>query len=251
MKIHLIMPMAGGGTRFGKENFELPKPLIKLHGYPFFYWATESVARNIELEGITFVVLQEHIDKYGIDIEIHKFYPHADIVVVPHVLDGAVLTCNEGISNLNGKSAILFNDCDHLFKCSEFEKFCRKEKFDTIDGGLLTFKSQKPCYSYVEYDKSGNVIGTVEKVVVSNDAICGAYYFANKSIFKSAFDEYIDNCNYSEYYVSGLYNIMARNGMNIEIFNTDLHIPFGTPEEYLAAQNINFDGFKENNRKND
>ena len=38
-KIHLIMPMGGGGTRFGNMGFELPKPLIELQGRPFFYWA--------------------------------------------------------------------------------------------------------------------------------------------------------------------------------------------------------------------
>ena len=39
-KIHLIMPMGGAGSRFFKNGFVMPKPLIEINGYPFLYWAT-------------------------------------------------------------------------------------------------------------------------------------------------------------------------------------------------------------------
>ena len=42
-KFHLIIPMAGGGTRFREENFDLPKPLIEIKNKPFFYWAAQSL----------------------------------------------------------------------------------------------------------------------------------------------------------------------------------------------------------------
>ena len=51
--IHLVMPMAGGGTRFGSEGFELPKPLIGLQGKPFFYWAAQSVAKFVDVLDLT------------------------------------------------------------------------------------------------------------------------------------------------------------------------------------------------------
>ena len=55
MKLHLVMPMAGKGSRFLQDGFNLPKPLIKIHNKPFFYWATESIARFYSLVDITFV----------------------------------------------------------------------------------------------------------------------------------------------------------------------------------------------------
>ncbi|MBR1730114.1 MAG: hypothetical protein IJ728_11405 [Selenomonadaceae bacterium] len=42
-KLHLIMPMAGGGTRFNEKGFNIPKPLIEIQNKPFFYWAVQSV----------------------------------------------------------------------------------------------------------------------------------------------------------------------------------------------------------------
>ena len=35
-KVHLIMPMGGAGSRFYKNGFKMPKPLIEINGYPFY-----------------------------------------------------------------------------------------------------------------------------------------------------------------------------------------------------------------------
>lgn len=234
-KIHLIMPMGGGGTRFGNKGFYVPKPLIKLQGKPFFYWAVQSVVKNIEVKDIIFVVLQEHIDRFDINKKILELYPKAKIQVIPQVLNGAVLTCCEGIKYVNDDKPILFNDCDHAFICNAFEKFCMKGDFKAIDGALLTFKSDNPAYSYVKFDEAGRVIGTVEKSVVSKEAICGAYYFKNKSIFVEAVENYLKKCAYKEFFVSGVYNEIAEKCRNITTFSIDEHITFGTPEEYDEA----------------
>lgn len=34
--INLIMPMAGRGSRFLELGYNVPKPLIEIHGKPFF-----------------------------------------------------------------------------------------------------------------------------------------------------------------------------------------------------------------------
>lgn len=238
-QIHLIMPMGGGGTRFGNKGFNVPKPLINLKGKPFFYWATQSVIKFVDVKDITFVVLQEHIDKYNINSKILEYYPKANIVVIPKLLNGAVLTCLEGVKLIEDDLPILFNDCDHAFICDTFNRYCIDGEFDQLDGALLTFDSNKDCYSYVEFDENNKVIGTVEKKVVSKEAICGAYYFRNKDIFKDSVKEYLKECSYSEFFVSGVYNIMVKKGHIIKTFNADEHISFGTPNEYDEAINDN------------
>lgn len=234
-KIHLIMPMGGAGSRFTKEGFELPKPLLKINDKPFLYWSTQSIVKFVDVLDITFIVLQEHIEKYNIDSEIKKYYPNAKIVIIPQVLNGAVLTCLEGVKNIEDDCPIIFNDCDHIFKSSEFNELCQKGDFENIDGALLTFKSNDPKFSFVKLNEEGKVIGTIEKQVVSDDAICGAYYFKNTALFKEMTNIYLDKCNYSEYFVSGVYNVMADNNKNIIRMTTDYHVAFGTPEEYEEA----------------
>jgi len=235
-KIHLIMPMGGRGSRFSEIGMHEPKPLLELNGKPFFYWATQSIIKFIEVESLTFVVLQEHIDFFQIDKIIKNYYPYANIKVIKDVLPGAVLTCMEGIKHIDDDAPIIFNDCDHLFRCSLFEQFCGEADFEKLDGALLTFDSDENKYSFLEYDENGYVKRTVEKEVVSHHAICGSYFFRDKEVFLRATEKYLKECSYSEYFISGVYNVMAREGMKIVGFPTDYHIPFGVPDEYEAAK---------------
>ena len=62
MKTHLIMPMAGAGSRFYKNGYIQPKPIIEIAERPFFYWGVRSVQKFVDIQDITFVVLKDHID---------------------------------------------------------------------------------------------------------------------------------------------------------------------------------------------
>lgn len=244
-KIHLVMPMGGGGTRFGNKGFNVPKPLIMLKGHPFFYWAVQSIVKFNEVLDITFVVLKEHIDNFDIDKRILDYYPDAHIVVIPKVLNGAVLTCMEGVKTLNDDAPILFNDCDHAFISGEFREYLNAADFTNLDGALLTFKSDNPAFSYAKLNEKGYVTETVEKKVVSNEAICGAYYFRNKDIFIDNAESYLEQCAYSEFFISGVYNEMSKNNLLIKTFAIDEHISFGTPDEYdLSVNDERLDALK-------
>ncbi len=235
-KIHLIMPMGGGGTRFGNYGFELPKPLIELRGKPFFYWAARSITQFIDVETVTFVVLKDHVERFSIDSRIKEYYPDARIVVIPQVLNGAVLTCLEGVKEIKDDLPVLFEDCDHAFLSREFTEFASKGDFEGVDAALLTFESHDPAYSYVRFDEKGRVTGTVEKQPVSDRAICGAYYFGSAKIFAKGTENYLKTCAYKEFFISGVYNELADQGAEIRVFGLDRHISFGTPAEYEEAQ---------------
>lgn len=235
-KLHLIMPMGGRGYRFFKDGYSMPKPLIELNGKPFFYWSAQSVMKFIDVADISFVVLKEHIDNFGIDKKIREYYPEARIVVIPEVLPGAVMTCLEGVKGL-GDGPLLFNDCDHMFICRGFNEFCSAGDFSSPDAALLTFASDEPKYSFAKLSESGRVLYTVEKQAVSRHAICGAYYFACAESFVSAAEKYLTSCSYEEFFMSGVYNVLIENGADVKVFETDVHISFGTPEEYAAAVN--------------
>lgn len=235
-KIHLIMPMGGAGSRFFKNGFVMPKPLIEINEKPFFFWATNSISNFVEVEDIIFVVLQQHVDEFQINQKIKEYFPNAKIEIIPELLNGAVLTCMNGVKSINDDLPIVFNDCDHMFICNEFYDYCKNGDFSKLDGALLTFTSTDPKYSFLEMDENDNVINTVEKKAISDKAICGAYYFRNKNLFLECCEQYLKKCNYNEYFVSGVYNVMASKKMKIANFTCDTHIPFGTPDEYYTAE---------------
>ncbi len=231
--LQLILPMGGAGTRFFNNGFDCPKPMIQLHGKPFFYWATQSIYDRVPVGGLTFVIQQEHQCRFGLGDAIRSYYPHARIVELPQVLPGAVLTCLKGVEGLPDNAPVLFNDCDHYFRSQALKEFL--ESGAEADGALLTFTAHEPQFSYVELDDRDNVVRTVEKQVISDKAICGAYYFGSKSLFCRYAEQYLQECTYKEFFLSGVYNPMARDHLQIKALPVDLHIPFGTPAEYQAA----------------
>jgi len=235
MKPHLIMPMGGAGSRFYKNGYMQPKPLIDINGKPFFYWATLSIKKFIDISDLTFVILQQHIDEFKLDSIIREYFPYARICVIPEVLPGPVFTALKGITNISDREPIIFNDCDHMFRCSSLNEKLANGEFNE-DGALLTFESNEPHFSYVQYD--GDIItGTVEKNVVSNHAICGAYVFKSAELFKQMASDYVKDCPYSECFMSGIYNVMCQKGLIIKDYILDYHVEYGTPKEYEKAKN--------------
>ena len=81
-KVHLVMPMGGLGSRFLKNGYTIPKPLIEINEKPFLYWSTISIFNYIEIEDLTFIVLKEHIENFKINDVILKYFTNAKIKVI-------------------------------------------------------------------------------------------------------------------------------------------------------------------------
>ncbi len=225
------MPMAGSGSRFSAAGFELPKPLLPLDGQPFFWWAVESVRRSFDVGKLVFVVLQEHCDRHGIDREIMERYSNAELVVLPAVTSGALMTAVAGCSVLNNGRWVVVNDCDHAFDVGTAAAAFPT----TADGVLCHFVSSNPAYSYAEYRADGALVRTVEKRPISTQAIAGAYGFRSRDTFLAHAGAAIAECPYAEPFMSGVYNTMASAGCVVRGLPLDRHIPFGTPDEYAGA----------------
>lgn len=234
MKPHLILPMGGAGSRFLNNGYIVPKPIINIEGKPFFYWSAMSVRKFVEIIDITFVTLRQHVEQHGIDQLIYRYFPEARVIVLPEILPGPVYTCLEGVRDIDDDAPIIFNDCDHMFRSTAMNNMLKEETID-FDGALVTFPSSEPQFSYVDFDAAGRVIGTVEKKVVSDLAICGAYLFRNVTVFRKTAEKYVGNCSYSECFMSGLYNVLCAEGKRVVTYPLNFHLEFGTPEEYEKA----------------
>lgn len=235
MKPHLILPMGGAGSRFYRNGYAMPKPLIEIAGMPFFFWATKSIEKFVDISDLMFVTLREHIEKFCIDIEIKHYFPGAKIVVIPDILPGPVFTCIEGAKIIRDDAPVVFNDCDHMFKSIAFNHAIENGLFDN-EGALLTFEASEQQFSYVRYNELGHVVGTAEKMVVSNKAICGAYAFRNARVFLDVAQKYIRKNKAGECFMSGLYNTLCAEGKKVADYPLDFHVSFGTPEEYENAK---------------
>lgn len=209
--LHIIMPMAGEGSRFLKEGWMVPKPLIQLHGAPLFIRAINSLdISDIEMK-YSFIVRQEHIDKYDIDKMIRDYLPVANVYSVLKTTRGAVETCLLAEQGIDKDDAIIVMDCDLEFRSLNFVAIIKEilsKTIEEVDGGaLVSFQSNMSKYSYAQIDENNKVLRTAEKEVISNHALCGAYFFSKAEGFLSAAYHLLNEVNFgkSEFYVSLLY----------------------------------------------
>lgn len=235
--LHIIMPMAGEGSRFLKEGWMTPKPLILLHGMPLFKRAIGSVhADGIQMK-YSFIVRQNHIDEYGIDKGIQSFLPEAKVFSVQQTTRGAVETCLMAESAIDDNDAIVVMDCDLEFRSKRFIELIKAAlatSGEEAEGGaLVSFESDSPKYSYAEIDENNVVLRTAEKEVISDHALCGAYFFSSGKRFKEVAHQLMNEQNFAkpEYYVSLLYNYLITAGEKVYLAPMEEYYSYGTPEE--------------------
>lgn len=235
--LHIIMPMAGEGSRFKKEGWTTPKPLIELNGMPLFKHAISSVsAEGINLK-YSFIVRQEHIDEYKIDEGIKSFQPDANIFSVLKTTRGAVETCLMAESAISDDDAVIVMDCDLEFRSTRFIEVIKSilsKPISEVNGGaLVSFESSEPKYSYAEVGEDGLVKRTAEKEPISTHALCGAYFFSTGKRFKEIAHQLLNEPEFKkpEYYVSLLYNYMLEKGESVYICPMEEYYSYGTPEE--------------------
>ena len=235
--LHIIMPMAGEGSRFLKEGWTTPKPLIPLHGMPLFKRAIGSVLADGVQMRYSFIVRQNHIDEYSIDKGIQSFLPEAKIFSVQQTTRGAVETCLMAERVIDDNDAVLVMDCDLEFRSKQFTeniKAALSKSGEAAEGGaLVSFESDSPKYSYAEIDDNSIVLRTAEKEVISSHALCGAYFFSSGKRFKQIAHQLMNEQNFTkpEYYISLLYNYLIAAGEKVHLAPMEEYYSYGTPEE--------------------
>lgn len=234
--LQILMPMGGLGSRFSEAEYTTPKPIIPVDGVPMFKKALSSINEIDVPKTYLFVIRQENVDKDKLDEQILDAEPTAKVIVIPEPTKGASETAYKAKDLLMDDDGLIVMDCDLWFSSKGYVDAVLDSlsgKSD-IDGALLTFKSDKPRYSYALTDGNNIVNKTAEKKVISNRAITGAYYFSEAKKFKNACEELFKlplNESFKEYYISSLYNIMISKGYKIIAVNVDEYESFGTPEE--------------------
>ncbi len=229
--------MAGEGSRFLKEGWTTPKPLIELKGVPLFKRAIGSVAVDGAPMKYSFIVRKEHIDRYHIDEQIKALLPDANVFFVEKTTRGAVETSLIAELAIAVDDSIVVMDCDLEFRSKGYTqgiKAILEQPVGEVNGGLLvSFESTEPRYSYAEVDEDMIVRRTAEKEVISHHALCGAYFFSSAKGFLNAAHRLLNEPVFTkpEYYVSLLYNYLLANGETVRLATMEEYYSYGTPEE--------------------
>lgn len=243
-QLQILLPMGGLGQRFRDEGYTTPKPLIEVEGTPMFLRAIESFDGLDVQKQTAFVVRQDAQDEYDLATSIQNILPDAKIVILGHNTRGAAETALLAKEYIDPNNPLIIMDCDFEFTSVEYFAYVRDILKDaSYDGVLLSFVSDNPRYSYAKVDEQGFVTETAEKVVISNNALWGAYCFARGSLFIEYAEKIMQqglSDERKEFYISYVYSEMIADGHKIKLAMVDEFHSFGTPtelNEYLSTRN--------------
>ena len=229
-KMNVLIPMAGEGSRFTSVGFTLPKPLIKVHGKPMIQITVENL--NIESHYI-FIVRKEHYEKYNLKHLLNTLAPGCDIIQTDGITQGAACTTLLSKDLINNRTPLLIAISDLGFVDWNSNECINFFSDDTIDGGIVTFKSSDPKWSFAKLGHDGLVSEVAEKNPISDNATVGIYYWKNGSDYVKYAEQMIDkNIKVNnEFYICPVYNEAIQDGKKITIKQIDKMWGLGTPED--------------------
>ncbi len=237
-KLNILIPMAGAGSRFEKAGYTFPKPLIDVNGKPMIHVVVDNL--NIEAQYI-FIVQKSHLEKYNLKQTLNLIAPNCKVVVVDGLTEGAACTTLIAKEYIDNDTPLLMANSDQYVNWSS-DEFMYIMTTSEIDGGMVTFNSTHPKWSFAKIDSNGFVTEVAEKNPISDIATAGIYYWKKGSDYVKYAEQMISkNIRVNnEFYVCPVYNEAIKDNKKIKIYSIDKFYGLGTPEDldfYLKTIN--------------
>lgn len=168
---NILIPMAGEGSRFKTAGYTFPKPMIEVNGKPMIQLVVDNLGFQANY---IYVVRKEHYDNYSLKNFLNLITPNCKIIIVDHLTEGAACTTLLAKEHINNDNPLIIANSDQFIEWNPID-FYYKMIETKADGGILTFKSTHPKWSYVKLNEHNNVYELAEKDVISDTATCLHY----------------------------------------------------------------------------
>jgi NDP-sugar pyrophosphorylase family protein len=226
--------MAGQGSRFAKAGYEKPKPFIDVDGKPMIV----RVLENLAYPDARYILIarKEHLEKEKELVKQIEEEFNAIFVSIDNLTEGTACTVLYARKYINNNEPLLIANSDQIvdMDISTMIDDCRQKE---LDGSILTFidKYQDPKWSFAKLDKNNFVTEVREKVVISEYATVGIYFYTRgKEFVNATIDMIIENDRVNnEFYTCPTYNYAIKDNAKIGIYNIkfeQMH-GIGTPED--------------------
>lgn len=230
----ILIPMAGEGSRFAREGYTFPKPLIDVEGKPMI----QTVVENLDFDATyIFLVRKEHLVKYnGLRTTLERITNGKfKIVEVDGLTDGAACTALLAKELIDNDEELLIANSDQIVEYSA-ENFKLLKSFTNVDGIIFTFNAVHPKWSFVRTNSRGIITELQEKNPISNIATCGIYWYRKGSEFVRYTEQMISkNIKVNnEFYIAPVYNEYILEEKTLLPFYVDKMHGIGTPEDLNA-----------------
>lgn len=235
-ELNVVIPMAGAGSRFSEAGYQFPKPLIDINGKPMIQAVVESLGIKANY---TYIVQAEHAEKYNLQYTLNLITPGCKMVITGGMTEGAAATLLLAKEYINNDKPLILANSDQIVEWNSRE-FIYDMYTKNADGGIATFTSSHPKWSYAKVDESGLVEEVAEKKPISNLATVGIYYWRQGSDFVKYAEQMIkkDIRVNNEFYTCPVFNEAIKDGKRIYTHGVKKMWGVGVPEDldnYLRA----------------
>ena len=235
----LLFPIAGLGSRFQKEGYEMPKPLIKVSGKPM---AVQALM-DLPLTDTQKFVLRE--DMYGVNLlkeDLQKHVIAAEFSILDHMTDGQASTCVEGANGLAMNEPVTIAACDNgmIYDSDLFESFMNSKDIDVIVWAARGYPGairNPEMYGWIDADETGIIQNVSVKKPLSDPKkdpiVVGTFTFKKMSNFLRSVEKMKGRGGRinGEYYVDTAINDAVSLGLRCVLFEIDYYICWGTPND--------------------
>lgn len=259
--MNIIIPIGGIGSRFSKDGYRFPKPLINIVGKPMICWLIDHL--SIGPSDTIWVAVNEHIDdEFMFAQMLRKWFPRIDIQILRlrHQTQGAVETVRrevvfdhhkanilqlyvvtQSIPKLYLRRRTISLDCDTIYFC---DVLARARELPSQHGACVYFEDtgNSPIFSYIKttldlLPDREVIVDIQEKKAISNKANSGAYVFSSGIALHHWASKFLDSMlevtedKAGEFYTSQLISMMIKSGeefLGIPITTEDFSC-VGTP----------------------
>lgn len=228
MKINIVIPMAGLGSRFSKEGYKKPKPFIDVLGKPMI----ERVIENLYVPEATYILIARKEHLISEKNTIKKLQEKYNIIFhgIDNVTEGAVCTVLHTRKYINNDTPLLLANCDQIVDI-DLQKYINDAIKKKADGSILTFTDEEmnPKWSFAKIDKNNWVTEVKEKQAISKYATVGLYYFSKgKYCVDYAIDMIVRNDRVNnEFYTCPVYNYAINDNKKITHYLIDSSKMYG------------------------
>lgn len=217
-----LIPAAGKGSRLPRDKWGF-KPLIKVHGKTLLEYSIRSLdlSRNDLLVVVVLAgALSAEIDQVLRNLKVPCRW---DLILLQNETSGQADTAYQATSRLDSAEALVVHNCDTAMNIGPVETY------QDCSGLIWLFESDSPHFSYVSMDSDGLIMETAEKIVISNLATTGTYYFSSIQEFRNYYQKTIFGTN--EHFVAPIYNTMILDSLRVRGQFVQAVFPLGTPAD--------------------
>lgn len=240
--LDILIPMAGFSAFYPESARAFPKAFTEVLGRPMIQKVIENLSTINKKKRFIFIINDADVKKYRLDNVLKMLTNNqCEIILQIGATRGAVCSLLLAIQHINHDNPILISNADQIID-HDFNALLEKFGAADVDGGVVTFDSVHPQWSYARVDEFDRVMETAEKKPISHNAIAGLYYFAKgKDFIESAKNSILkDRSHNNMYYTSTVLNEMVLNNKNIiqcPILTTEYH-SFYAPEKIQEFEGI-------------